>query len=126
MILGRMRWLSPCLFLLFLAACGGGGSGGGNAASSGGSTPSNAVVVTAQTKMLDQTAAENLVVSTDRSTLTLPSASAVAQSVVPGDVLAIGSTTATPGGLLRKVVSVSQSGSNIVVSTTQGTLADVL
>jgi uncharacterized repeat protein (TIGR03803 family) len=76
------------------------------------------------TKALDQTGSESLVASADSSTLTMSSSSSVAQSLAPGDILAIGVTPSTPEGLLRKVVSVSQSGSMITVTTTQGTLAE--
>jgi len=81
-------------------------------------------VVPNTTKTLDQQGMQGVTVSTDGNTLTLPSASAAAQALKPGDVLAVGITTATPGGLLRKITSVSQSGSQIVAVTTQATLAD--
>jgi uncharacterized protein (TIGR03437 family) len=81
-------------------------------------------VIPHTTKTLDQQGIQGLTVSTDGNTLTLPGASPAAQSLQPGDVLAIGITAATPGGLLRKITSVSQSGSQIVAVTTQATLAD--
>ena len=73
---------------------------------------------------LDAQGMLGLSVSPDRSILTLPNSSKVAQSLSPGSILAIGVTASTPNGLLRKVVSVSQSGSQIVATTTQATLAD--
>src|ERR1022692_3945706 len=81
-------------------------------------------VIPNTTKTLDPQGMQGLTVSTDGNTLTLPSASSAAQSLKPGDVLAVGITPATPRGLLRKVTSVSQSGSQIVAVTTQATLAD--
>ena len=76
------------------------------------------------TKTLDPAGVQGLTVSADGSTITLPSSSSVAPSLAPGNVLAVGITAATPYGLLRKIVSVSQSGSGVVLVTTQATLAD--
>jgi len=76
------------------------------------------------TKTLDPTGLVGISVSADHSTVTLPASSTTAQSLAPGDVLAVGITPSTPNGLLRKVVSVSQSGSQIVATTAQATLAD--
>jgi WD40-like Beta Propeller Repeat len=85
--------------------------------------PYNTIIPTT-TKVLDQVGLETLVVSPDGSTLTMSSSSPVAQSLAPGDVLAIGVTAATPRGLLRQIVSVTQSGATIVATTIQGTLAE--
>jgi len=76
------------------------------------------------TTVLDHQGTQNLAISPDGTTLTLPASSQTAQSLSPGSVLAIGSTPAAPNGLLRKVVSVSQSGSQVNVQTTQATLVD--
>lgn len=76
------------------------------------------------TRILDQTATQGLTLSTDGSTLTLPGTSGAAQSLAAGNVLAIGVTPATPYGLLRKVTAVTQSGSQVVATTTPATLAD--
>jgi len=83
-----------------------------------------ATAIPSATKTLDPAGLQGLTVSADASTITLPVSSSVAQSLAAGNVLAVGITTATPNGLLRKVVSVSQSGSQVVVATTQATLAD--
>jgi uncharacterized protein (TIGR03437 family) len=76
------------------------------------------------TRTLDQTAIQGLTVSAGGNTITLPAASTAAQSLTAGNVLAIGITPATPGGLLRKIISVSQTGSQITLTTAQATLAD--
>ncbi len=81
-------------------------------------------VVPDQTLTLDPQGMQGLIASSDRSTLTLPISSKVAQSLSPGRILAVGVTPSTPNGLLRKVVSVNQSGSQIVATTIQATLAD--
>ena len=73
---------------------------------------------------LDPEGTLSLLVSPDRTTLTFSNSSTVAQSLLPGSILAIGVTPSTPNGLLRKVVSVTQTGSQIVATTTQATLAD--
>jgi uncharacterized repeat protein (TIGR03803 family) len=75
-------------------------------------------------KVLDSAGAEGLLVSADGSTLTISSSSSIAQSLATGDVLAIGVTSATPNGDLRKIVSVSQRGGQIVATTVQATFAD--
>ncbi len=76
------------------------------------------------TKVLDQTGALGLVVSSGGSTLTISSASEVAQSLKPGDVLVSAPTTSAPNGLLVKVTAATNSGSSIVVTSTPATLAD--
>lgn len=82
------------------------------------------VVAPVATKILDQVGSQSLVVSPDGSTLTISASSPVAQSLAPGDVLAIGVTPATPNGALRKIASVTQSGSQIIATTNQATLGD--
>ena len=76
------------------------------------------------TKVLDQTGAQSLTVGSDGSTLTISNASPVANSLQPGDVLAIAPVTAAPNGLLVKVVTATLSGSTVTVTTTPATLAD--
>ena len=87
-------------------------------------TVNYSVVAPTTTKVLDQAGSQTLTVSPDGSTLTISSSSTVAQSLAAGDVLAIGVTSATPRGMLRKIQSVTQNGSQIVATTTQGTLAE--
>jgi hypothetical protein len=81
-------------------------------------------VIPQTTKTLDQQGMQGLVVSSDGSVISLAAASQIAQSLAPGDVLAIGITPSTPNGLLRKVVTVGQNGPQIVAMTTQATLLD--
>lgn len=92
--------------------------------STGNNDQGNAIVLKPETKILDQPALDSLMVSADRATLSMSSASAVAQTLGSGDVLPIGITAATPRGMLRKVTAVSQTGGQVVVTTTQATLAD--
>jgi hypothetical protein len=76
------------------------------------------------TKSLDLEGRANLEVSADGSNLIIPSSSQTAQSLAVGDVLAVGITPSTPNGSLRKVVSLSQNGSQVIASTTQANLMD--
>ena len=76
------------------------------------------------TKVLDQTGAQGLVVSSDGSTLTINGASEVAQSLKPSDVLVSAPIAAAPNGLLVKVTGTASSGASIVVTTIPATLAD--
>jgi len=84
----------------------------------------NSAIIPQTTKPLDPQGVQSLNISANGSDLTLSTESQIGQSLAPGDVLAIGITPLTPNGLLRKVVSVSQSGSQINVTTAQATLAD--
>lgn len=79
------------------------------------------------TKVLDTTGTQGIQISSDGATLTISSASAVAQSLHPGDVLAVPPTAASgpaPMGLLRKVSAVNSGTSVVVVTVTRATLAD--
>jgi uncharacterized protein (TIGR03437 family) len=87
-------------------------------------TVSYSVIIPNTTQVLDSQGSQGLSVSADGNTLTLPTSSPVAVGLSAGNVLAIGITPATPNGLLRKVVSTSQSGGQIQVQTTQATLLD--
>jgi hypothetical protein len=64
-------------------------------------------------------------VSPDQSVLVFGPSSSV-PSLAPGDIIAAGVSTATPSGLLRKVVSVSRSRSGVTVQTTMATLQDAV
>ena len=81
-------------------------------------------VIPQTTAILDAQSAQGLSVAADQSTVSLPISSQSANTLVPGNVLAIGITPTTPNGLLRKVASVAQRGSQLVAATTQATLAD--
>ncbi len=82
------------------------------------------VIVPHTTVTLDSQEMQNVSVSQDRSTIVFAASNQASQSLVPGSVLAVGVTPSTPNGILRKVVSVTQSGSQIVATTTQATIAD--
>jgi len=81
-------------------------------------------IVPNTTKVLDETGAQSLVVSSDGSTLTIDSTSEVAQSLHAGDVLVSAPLTGAPNGLLVKVVTATNSGSSVTVTATPATLAD--
>ena len=81
-------------------------------------------VIPNTTKLLDQAGRQSLTISADGTTLTISNSSAVGNSLQTGDVLVSIPTSAAPNGLIRKILSVNTSGSNIVVTTSQGTLAD--
>jgi uncharacterized repeat protein (TIGR03803 family) len=81
-------------------------------------------IIHKQTLALDSIGAQTLTVSSDRTTLTMSASSPVAQSLLPGDVLAIGVTPATPNGLIRNIVSVSTNGNQVTAITTQATFAN--
>jgi N-acetylneuraminic acid mutarotase len=84
-------------------------------------------VVPTTTKVLDSIASSGLAVSSDGLTLTLPASSPVAQSLEAGDMIVVPPTSANgiaPMGMLRKVVSISSSNSQIIATTLSGRLAD--
>lgn len=83
-------------------------------------------VVPATTKVLDSTALSSLSVSSDGLTLTMSASSPVAQSLAVGNVIVVPPTSTTgvaPLGMLRKVVSISSSNSQIIATTQPGTLS---
>jgi hypothetical protein len=82
------------------------------------------VIAPVTTKVLDPTGSQNLIVSPDGVTFTMPSSSTVAQSLAVGDTLVVGVTTATHQGALRKILAVTPNGSQIVATTSQATLTD--
>ena len=84
-------------------------------------------VVPATTKVLDSAALSSLSISPNGLTLTMSASSAVAQSLAPGNVIVVPPTSASgvaPMGMLRYVVSVSSSGSQIIATTELGTLSE--
>ncbi|MBI4689285.1 MAG: hypothetical protein HY754_03315 [Nitrospirae bacterium] len=113
--------------LIMLSTCGGDvkveeGSTGGSSGSSSEST-----VIPSTTKVLDDTTTQKLSsVSSDGSTLTFSENTTQLQSLKSGDVIAVNVTSLTPYGLLRKVTSVSTSGNQVTVQTTQATITDAI
>jgi uncharacterized protein (TIGR03437 family) len=87
-------------------------------------TASYSAAILQTTKVLDQQGQQGLSVSPDGSTVKLPAGSTVGQTLAAGQVLAVGVTPATPNGLLRKIVSVSRSSSQVSAGTAPATLAD--
>lgn len=84
-------------------------------------------VIPSTTKVLDSAGLQGLQISTDGSTLTISAASAVGQSLQPGNVLIIPPIAAgnlAPTGLIRKIVTVQAGSSVVVVKITPATLAD--
>jgi uncharacterized repeat protein (TIGR03803 family) len=83
-------------------------------------------IVPDTTKVLDQTGLQTLSVSADHSTLSISASSSVAQSLSVGDVLVVPASTPAPDGLLRKITAVSKSGSQIILTTVQGTMTEAM
>ncbi len=79
------------------------------------------------TKILDDNAASSILnISNDKSTLTFSSSSTYAQNLKSGDVIVAGVYDNIPVGLLRKVTSKGNTGSEIIVNTQQATLEDAI
>jgi uncharacterized repeat protein (TIGR03803 family) len=78
------------------------------------------------TKVLDQTGMQSLSISSDGTTITISSSSTIAGSLAVGDVLASAPTPTAPNGLLVKILTVSQSGSNTVATVGPATLEDAI
>jgi len=84
-------------------------------------------VVPATTKVLDSVALSNLSVSTDGLIFTMSASSPVAQSLAVGNVIVVPPTSSSgvaPMGMLRKVVAIGTSNSDIVATTQVATLSD--
>ncbi len=83
--------------------------------------------VPATTKILDEKAASSILnMSGDKGVLTFSSNSTYAKNLKNGDVIVAGVYDNIPVGLLRKVTSKTETGSEIVVNTTQATLEDAV
>ena len=78
------------------------------------------------TKVLDPAGMQGLQVSPDGKTLTIPNSSAVAQSLAVGDVLITGPAPAAPYGLLVSVLTVTESGSNVIATVTDASLEEAI
>jgi hypothetical protein len=85
-----------------------------------------ATIIPNTTKVLDGLGINGLVVSSDGSTITIPSSSVVATSLNVGDVLAIAPSIPAPSGLLLRILSVSASGTIITASVQRAALADAI
>ena len=84
-------------------------------------------VVPATTKILDSVALSSLSVSSDGFTLTMSASSPIAQTLAVGNVIVVPPTSASgaaPMGMLRKVVSINASSSQVVATTQLGTLSE--
>ena len=85
------------------------------------------IVIPTTTKVADTAATQGLTnVSANGSVITFTAGSAMLQDLKPGDRLVMGVSSRAPDGLLRKVTSVNQSGSQVTVNTTSATLEEVI
>ena len=79
------------------------------------------------TKQVDSTTEDSLAsISADKSILTFNYSTEQLEDLESGDVLSLGVSTLTPEGLLRKVLSVENSGGNVIITTKQATLEDAI
>ncbi len=87
----------------------------------------DSIVIPPSTKVLDQTTTQNLSnISQNGSVLTFSQSSSTLQNLKFGDSVVLGVTNATPNGLLRKVTSVTQNGSQIIVNTGASTIEEII
>jgi hypothetical protein len=109
------------VFMSLLAGCGGNG-GGGNGGTNGD------VEIPETTKLLSETALQDLVaVSPGQETFTFSRSSAQLSALRTGDVIVSGiSEPLLPNGALRRVVSVDDTAQGVVVATTAASLADAI
>jgi probable HAF family extracellular repeat protein len=89
-------------------------------------TVNYSTIIPNSTKILDSVGMSGLTVSSDGSTVTLPTSSTVAISLAPGNVLASAQAPAVPNGLLVKILSVSTSDQTVTASVQQATLEDAI
>jgi probable HAF family extracellular repeat protein len=89
-------------------------------------TVNYSTIIPNTTKVLGSAGVSGLTVSSDGSTITLPTSSTVATSLAAGDVLASGVAPAAPNGLLVKILSVSTSDQTVTASVQQATLEDAI
>ena len=109
----RFSWILTFLLALFLTSCGGGGG--------------QKAVIPSTTSALDDSTVQRLSsVSEGGSTLTFSETTTQLESLSPGDIISSGVSDVTPDGLLRKVISVSKMGDQLVAETTQATLEEAI
>jgi hypothetical protein len=96
------------------------------AGGSGAVTVDYYTIIPNTTKVLDQSGMQSLAVSSDGTTLTISNSSEVAKTLEVGDVLIVSPVPASPRGLLVKILTVSESGSNIVATVGAATLEDAI
>ncbi|MCL6560782.1 MAG: hypothetical protein K6U74_18705, partial [Firmicutes bacterium] len=107
------------LLLLIISGCGGGNSNN--------QPVIEPVIIPPTTKVIDNLTEQALVsISQDQSILTFSQMTQTLQSLAPNDVLVFGSTPQTPDGLLRRVISVNQQGSQVLVLTEAATLEEAI
>jgi hypothetical protein len=108
------------LLLVIISGCGGGGN-------SNNQPVIEPVIIPPTTKVVDNSTEQALVsISQDQNILTFSQMTQTLQSLKPNDVLVFGNTPQTPNGLLRKVISVNQQGSQVLVSTEIATLEEAI
>ena len=116
--------------LAVITACGGGGGGGADGTAStvdSGTDYTASGVVAESTVVIDSTNDANIIsVSPDQAEVVFSGVDAMAQGIEAGDVIVTGITEHAPAGMLRKVTAVTTSGNEVVVSTTQASLAEAL
>ena len=88
---------------------------------------SGSIIIPPTTQVLSSASRQALSnVSSSGSTLTFSSSTSQLSSLLPGDILALPSSTQAPDGLLRLVTAVSTSGSQVVVTTAPTDLVHAL
>jgi Big-like domain-containing protein len=89
--------------------------------------PTNDVVLADTTVVFDEAATETLTsASPDGSVLTFATGSEAVATLETGDVMVIGVSEHSPGGLLRKVESITISGDETIVVTSQAAIEDAV
>lgn len=79
------------------------------------------------TKVLNQDTLDELdAVSVDKSTVTFSASTPELDFMEAGDIIAIGITSETPEGLLRKVTSISTSGGSVILQTGPASLEEAI
>jgi len=82
-------------------------------------------IVPTSTKVLDAVGMQSLSISSDSTTIGISTMSDVAVHLQPGDVLVSAPAAAVPTGLAFKVASVTNTGSEILITGVPATLADI-
>lgn len=122
----KKNWLKIFSFFLLMvlfASCSGGGGGGMDNTT----IQTSPAVIPSTTKVLDNSTVNNISsVSPDGAQITFSGTNSQIDSLEVGDVVASGSSSSTPSGLLRKVTSIDKTGNQIVANTTGVTIEEAI
>jgi hypothetical protein len=108
------------VFILTVIGCGGGGGGAGD------STPNPDTEIPETTKVLSTQTMSTISTPVSDNQVVFEGSNKELDDLEPNDIIVAEPSIYAPDGLLRKVVSVSKSGDETIVWTTEASLVDAI